>query len=294
VVRWSMTAAPLEPAPVPDPFDATMVPALPCRDVDELRDFWTALGFDVTYRQLRPNPYVALRRGGVDLHYFGLEGLAPEDSYSTCIVVVDDTAPVFDALADGLRARYGRLPLTGFPRITRPRRRANAGGATGFSLVDPAGNWVRFMRRPAARGTSPDGWPSEAPAVEHGDDGGGLDDDSGRAAYAARPQGRLARALDDAVVQADSHGDPAQARKILAGALRRAGADAEPDERVRAIAYLAELALRTQDTVASSAHLDELAALEATLDAPVRAAVAPTLAEAAELRATLGDDTPLG
>lgn len=25
--------------PATDPFDATMVPALPCRDIDELRDF---------------------------------------------------------------------------------------------------------------------------------------------------------------------------------------------------------------------------------------------------------------
>ncbi|MFD2028910.1 alcohol dehydrogenase catalytic domain-containing protein [Promicromonospora aerolata] len=34
--------------------------------------------------------------------------------------------------------------------------------------------------------------------------------------------GKIMRALDAAVVQADSHGDPAQARKILGGALRRA------------------------------------------------------------------------
>ncbi len=147
----SVTADREHDHPAADPFDATMVPALPCQDIDELRDFWTALGFDVTYRQLRPNPYLAVRRGGVDIHYFGLDGLAPQDSYSTCIVVVDDTAPVFEALAAGLRARYGRLPLTGFPRITRPRRRANAGGTTGFSLVDPAGNWVQVMRRSPLR-----------------------------------------------------------------------------------------------------------------------------------------------
>lgn len=280
--------APAPDEPTTDPFDATMVPALPCRDVDELRDFWTALGFDVTYSQLRPNPYVALRRGGVDLHYFGLDGLAPEDSYSTCIVLVDDTAPVFDALAAALRTRYGRLPLAGFPRITRPRRRANAGGATGFSLVDPAGNWVRFMRRPTTRTTSPSVSPGEATAaVGHGGDSTRAPDDSAVAAYAPRPEGRLARALDDAVVQADSHGDPAQAHKILAGALRRAGADADPTERVRALAYLAELAVRTDDPAAARERLDDLTALEATLDESARAAVGQTLAEAAELREAL-------
>ncbi|UKJ65807.1 hypothetical protein H1Q78_06960 [Cellulosimicrobium cellulans] len=248
-----------------------MVPALPCRDIDELRDFWTALGFDVTYRQLRPNPYLAVRRGGVDIHYFGLDGLEPQDSYSTCIVVVEDTEPVFEAFAAGLRARYGRLPLTGFPRITRPRRRANAGGTTGFSLVDPAGNWVRVMRRsPAAAAPAMDA--AGASAVD---------------AYAARPEGRLARALDDAVVQADSHGDPVQACKILAGALRRSGGDADPADRVRALAYLAELTVRAGDPDAARTHLADLDALAGALAPDVRTAVGPTLAEAADLRAAL-------
>ncbi|WP_240200661.1 hypothetical protein [Cellulosimicrobium cellulans] len=270
-----MTAdrAPSPDDPAPDPFDATMVPALPCQDIDELRDFWTALGFDVTYRQLRPNPYLAVRRGGVDIHYFGLDGIEPQDSYSTCIVVVEDTAPVFEAFAAGLRARYGRLPLTGFPRITRPRRRANAGGTTGFSLVDPAGNWVRVMRRsPAAAAPATDA--AGASAVD---------------AYAARPEGRLARSLDDAVVQADSHGDPVQARKILTGALRRAGDDVDAADRVRALAYLAELAVRTGDTDAARTLLDDLEALTGALDTAVRDAVGPTLAEAADLRAALTD-----
>ncbi|MCO7272174.1 hypothetical protein [Cellulosimicrobium cellulans] len=257
--------------PATDPFDATMVPALPCRDIDELRDFWTALGFDVTYRQLRPNPYLAVRRGGVDIHYFGLDGIEPQDSYSTCIVVVEDTAPVFEAFAAGLRARYGRLPLTGFPRITRPRRRANAGGTTGFSLVDPAGNWVRVMRRPPAA-AAPTTDAAGASAVD---------------AYAARPEGRLARALDDAVVQADSHGDPVQARKILAGALRRAGDDADVADRVRALAYLAELAVRADDPDAARTHLDDLDALAAALSPDVRTVVEHALAEAADLRAAL-------
>nr|WP_286185817.1 VOC family protein [Sphaerisporangium cinnabarinum] len=277
-----MTADREHDHPATDPFDATMVPALPCQDIDELRDFWTALGFDVTYRQLRPNPYLAVRRGGVDLHYFGLDGLAPQDSYSTCIVVVDDTAPVFEAFAAGLRARYGRLPLTGFPRITRPRRRANAGGTTGFSLVDPAGNWVRVVRRSPAADASTDTSADNATDTSPGAAG-----DSSAGAYAARPEGRLARALDDAVVQADSHGDPAQARKILAGALRRAGEDVGAADRVRALAYLAELAARTDDAAAARTYLDDLDALAGTLDPEVRDAVGPALAEAADVRAAL-------
>ncbi|MBD8077550.1 hypothetical protein [Cellulosimicrobium arenosum] len=257
-----------------DPFGATMVPALPCPDVDAMRDFWVDLGLEVTYRQLRPNPYLAVQRGGFAIHYFGMAGVPPEDSYSTCLAVVDDTAPVFERFAAGLRARYGRLPLTGVPRITRPRRRANAGGTAGFSLVDPAGNWVRVMRRPPAGAR---------------DEAGGDDDGSARTAYAARPEGAVARAVDDAVVQADSHGDPVQARKILAGALRRSGDDAPPVERVRALAYLAELDVRTGDQATAHEHLDALAAIVATLDDAARADLGSVLDEAAELRSGLTD-----
>jgi hypothetical protein len=101
--------------------------------------------------------------------------------------------------------------MTGYPRITRPRRRKNAENRSGFSLVDPAGNWIRVMA-------------SQALSSEH------------------RPQtDPLTRALDNAVVLADSHGDVAQARKILAGALARHQRDADPQVRAEAEAYLAEL-----------------------------------------------------
>ncbi len=39
-----------------------MIPLLPCASIDEIADFAAALGFTVTYRQIRPNPYLALRR----------------------------------------------------------------------------------------------------------------------------------------------------------------------------------------------------------------------------------------
>jgi hypothetical protein len=60
-----------------------MIPLLPCASIDEIADFAGALGFTVTYRQVRPNPYLALRREDIELHYFGIEGFRPEDSYGT-------------------------------------------------------------------------------------------------------------------------------------------------------------------------------------------------------------------
>jgi hypothetical protein len=194
-----------------------MIPMLPCTSIDEIAEFGQLLGLQVTYRQVRPNPYLALAGAdGLELHYFALENLAPEDSYSTCGVVVDDPGRLFEEFAAGLRAKYGKLPMTGYPRITRTRRRKNAENRSGFSLVDPAGNWIRVMA-------------SQAPLSEDSPD-----DDP------------LTRALDNAVVLADSHGDVAQAHKILAGALARHRGDADPEVQAEAEAFLAELRDRSE------------------------------------------------
>jgi hypothetical protein len=141
--------------------------------------------------------------------------------------------------------------MAGFPRITRPRRRKNADGFTGFSLVDPAGNWIRVM---AAR-----------PGPE-----------------LAAPEGRLARSLADAVVLADSHGDVEQAAKILGGAVRRHAAQASQVERVEALAYLAELALRRGDRATAEGALADIDGL--TLSEQERVEAAGALVALADLR----------
>ncbi len=174
--------------------DPRTIPLLPCADIDEIERFFAALGFRTTYRQTRPNPAIGLRGHGFELQYYGLDGHRPETSHSSCLVIVDDTAPVWEELAAGLREAYGKLPVTGFPRITRPRARKDADGRSGFSLVDPAGNWLRFYRDGGAE-TSP------------------------------RELSRLGDAVRNAVVLADSKGDVAQAAKVLRGAITRAPAD---------------------------------------------------------------------
>jgi len=189
----------------------TVIPMLPCADIDEVGDFLSALGFTVTYRQTRPNPFVALEGHGFPIQYYGLEGHVAEQSHSTCGVLVADTEAMFETLAAGLRARYGKLPVSGLPRITRPRPRKNVGGVSGFSLIDPAGNWIRFFR---------DGPPD--PIGE------------------ASP---LREGLLNAIVLADSKDDPVQAAKILRGAVRRA--DPSDPALPEARDFLAELDERT-------------------------------------------------
>ena len=139
-----------------------VTPILPCRDLDELLPFYEALGFAVTYRQARPNPYACVRRGGIELHFFGLAEFDPETSLGNVIIEVPDTLALFDEFAAGLRAAHGKLPITGIPRITRPRRQQGTAG--GFSVVDPGGNWLRVSARAAedvpasGGGSSPACW----------------------------------------------------------------------------------------------------------------------------------------
>lgn len=232
---------------------AFMIPLLPCGDIDTMADFWTGLGLRVTYRQRRPNPFVALELGGIALQYYVMPEWDPEQSHSSCVVAVTDTEPLYDLFAASLRERFGKLPVSGFPRVTRPRSRANNGGLSGFSLIDPAGNWVRVTRVPT---------PDAGPVAPDGD----------VTEWTGTPgAGPVTRALDAAVVQADSHGDTVQARRILEGALRRASGAGGPSlpvaELAPALAYLVELCVRTGDEEAArSAHarLAELAAADLT------------------------------
>ncbi|PWK83413.1 hypothetical protein C8D88_111298 [Lentzea atacamensis] len=171
------------------------IPALPCPDIDEIASFYEMLGFEITYRQARPNPYVAVRREDINLHFFGMDGYDPAQSYSTCLIIVPDTSELFEAFAAGMRAVHGKLLISGIPRMTRPRLRNDR--YTGFTVIDPGGNWIRINR----------------------------------ATQEPEATTKLAKAMEDAARQADARGNERQALKILEGALKRAdGSEAELQE----------------------------------------------------------------
>ena len=228
------------------------IPGLPCRQLDDVLPFYTALGFAVTFRQDRPNPYASVRRGGIELHFFGVPGFNPANSMGSTVVIVPDTITVYADFAAGLRAAFGKVPVSGIPRMTRPRRKSGAPG--GFSVVDPGGNWLRISS------------PSEPSAA------------------ATEPASPLARVVATAARQGDSHGDEARAIQILQNGLLR-HTDATPVERLPALVYLAELQLRTGDRDAAVDLLTQVRALELT-DAE-RETVATDLGTATELAAEL-------
>lgn len=226
------------------------IPLLPCASIDVMADFYQALGFRTTYRQTRPNPYVAMQREDLHLHFFGMPDFAPADSYGTCVVLVPDIEALHREFAAGLRARYGKVPLAGIPRMTRPRARKNNDGVTGFSLIDPGGNWIRISAQT-------------------------------RSAIAGEPSGRLATTLANAVVLADSHGDHRQAARILDGALGKPDAGDDPVTLVEALVYRAELAVALADMDTARRVVERAGQVE--LSADQHREVAHTLHSAAEM-----------
>ncbi|MFI9550760.1 VOC family protein [Nonomuraea endophytica] len=231
------------------------VPALPCRSIDEIAEFYEMLGFTRTYYQTRPNPYVAMKRDDIEIHFFGMPDFNPEDSYGSCIVLVPDTGELFNAFAGRMRAAYGKLLVSGIPRMTRPRKRKNVDNLSGFSVIDPGGNWIRIF---AAK---PDAADTDAPLT------------------------KLASSLRNAVVMGDSHGNHDQAARILDTALRRDQDTAAPKDLLEALAYRAELAARADDHPAAREFLTR--ARQIPLNEADQDALSDTLTSLHDLAAVL-------
>jgi catechol 2,3-dioxygenase-like lactoylglutathione lyase family enzyme len=211
---------------------AITVPILPCADLDDSIAFYHALGFELTYRQQRPNPSAVVELGEIGIHLFELEGFDPASSYGSVIIAVSDPDGLYSGFAAGLRARFGKLPSSGIPRILRPRKRH--GTVRGFSVVDPGGNWLRVSLL--------------------GDQEGAQEATTG-----------LARVIDNAARLGDAKGDDREAARLLANGLERFS-EAPPIERARALLYLAELYARVGDQPAATESLANASSIELTAD----------------------------
>ena len=232
------------------------VPLLPCRSIDEIVEFYAMLGFTQTYYQKQPNPCVGLKREDLNLQFFGIADFRAEDSYGSCLVIVQDTEELYRAFAAGMRATHGKLLVSGIPRMTRPRKRKNADNFSGFSVIDPGGNWIRIMAAKA----EPD---------------------------ATEPEpGKLAKSLASAIVMGDSHGLDARAAQILDGALERDKDIASAADLVEALAYRAELAVRLDDTAGAAGVLTR--ARSVNLSEGDRNKLAETLAGLEDLDVAIG------
>jgi hypothetical protein len=207
---------------------------LPCRDLDESIAFYETIGFKRTYGQIRPNPYAVVALEDIQIHLCGIQGFNPVDSYGSVIIAVPDPDELYQSIAARLRDRYGKLPIVGIPRITRPRKRF--GTVRGFTVIDPGGNWLRVFKL------------------------GDTEEET-----SAEPLEGLAKSTQVAAGLADAHGDEALALRTLEAGLARFP-DASASDRVRAYLYRAELAMRLNDPELARSSIAAAGALDLTKD----------------------------
>lgn len=187
-------------------------PVLPCADLESALTFYRALGFDVSFLQLRPYPCAVVSLEDLHIHLSEIAGFDPAGSYASAVITVPDPGALYESFRDGLRQQFTGVPTVGIPRLLPVRKKA--GTATGFSVVDVGGNWLRFYRTGATE---------EEPTPE------------------ARKG--LGRVVEVAARQGDARGDEAQAITVLdAGLLRYL--DAPAAELFEAVLYRAELKIR--------------------------------------------------
>lgn len=129
-----------------------VIPILPCASIDETLDFYTVLGFHITYRQKSPNVYAVVQRGGIQLHFFTMKGYEAKNSYSTCYIITDDVDDLFNVFTNALKQKYGKLPTRGLPRISEIRDKAS--GVREFIFTDPGGNCIRIGKQIAGKAAS--------------------------------------------------------------------------------------------------------------------------------------------
>jgi hypothetical protein len=230
--------------------DDTAVPMLWGGDLKCTLDFYRTLGYAVTYEQTRPYVYGVVEANGCALHFGpGPQGTELPAEQVSCLVMLDGVATRHRAFTEALRARYGKVPAKGCPRITRFRP-----GQSRFTVVDPVGNSVIYIQR------------DEPEEVEYG---------------GSRELDGLARVLDNARILRDFKNDDKAAARVLEVGLGRFGAEASRADKARALAALVELAVAMADSGRAEELRAELRAME--LSEGERATLADELRAATDL-----------
>lgn len=126
--------ASMPPSPTPD----RAVPNLPSRSFDTTEAFYSAFGFERTFRD---DGWMILVRGGLQLEFFPAPDIDPLASNFMCCLRVADVDELYDAVS-----RSG-VPVAsvGMPRL-HPVRMQDWGLRAGF-LVDPDGTQMTLIEQ---------------------------------------------------------------------------------------------------------------------------------------------------
>ncbi|MBR8742077.1 glyoxalase [Nocardiopsis sp. MG754419] len=237
----------------------TPIVTLHTHDAEATLAFYTMLGFETTWKQLKPYVYLAFLWSAIELHYSRApKGLDPtEENGGGALIMVDHVAPYHATFTAAMRAAHGKVLSRGLPRITRLRP-----GATRFSLLDPTGNHLIFIQR------------DEPEELEYG----------GSAELAG-----LAKVLDQVRIYREFKNDDHAAYRYAKSGLKR-HPDAPAVERATAHAVLVELATALDRPEEAARRRDDLQSImDDELTEEERQEVERELDHAEELREWRGD-----
>ncbi|WP_243790308.1 VOC family protein [Saccharopolyspora gloriosae] len=193
------------------------IPLLMARSVEPVAEFYVALGFEVVFRQVAPYRFLSVRRGGIELNFYGDKEFDPASCAHGCLVDTDDVDYLHAAFTEGLRDAFGSVPAQGIPRVGALKDMSY--GVRQFLMTDPGGNTIQVAQP--------------------------INEDQ---RHRPLPKGTFDRAIHMGSLFADSEQDLELASKVLDRALHRT--DEEPTEvqLVKLLVLRADVAVRRDES----------------------------------------------
>ncbi len=129
------------------------------KSIEPVADFYTALGFEITFRQTAPYQFLSVKRAGIELNFYGDKKFDPTSSAHGCLVDTDDVDYLYATFTEGLREALGSVPTQGLPRVGTLKDMSY--GSRQFLVIDPGGNTIQIAQpisenqrhRPLPKGT---------------------------------------------------------------------------------------------------------------------------------------------
>lgn len=130
------------------------IPIFDCMyEIDKQLEFYTALGFTITYYQKAPYRFASVKNEFTELSFYGDKEFDIEQRQGGCYIVVADIDSVYNQLKSNLKAYYGKIPTKGLPRFSRLNttaedRRCNITDPSGNTLIigEPLGDSTLIMK----------------------------------------------------------------------------------------------------------------------------------------------------
>ncbi|MGW5454401.1 VOC family protein [Nocardia sp. NPDC003979] len=193
-----------------------VVPRLMAQSIEAVSDFYVAIGFEITFEQRAPYQFLSVKRGGIELNFYGDKKFDPTTSTHGCLVDTDDVDYLYEVFTEGLRQVYGSVPVHGVPRVGALTDRSY--GVREFLVTDPGGNTIQV-----AQPISPD------------------------QRHRPLPKETFDRAVHMGSLFADSKQDLELAVKVLDRALSRTDEEPTPVQLVKLLVVRADVAVRQAD-----------------------------------------------